>query len=147
MSMRQLQLLIRVYNMGYHRIHFIAKILTMFYYISLTSFGILLFQTTPFLAYWGLFFGAEFAMAYCAIFHKAFAIPSHTKNFKMRLSNFVKSNTIGPSRHYFCAWIRSIPPTGIKVGNFHLFERMSTPNFLSFGIKNITRIVIAYRSQ
>ena len=146
-GMRRLQMLILVYNGGYRHVHFIIKFIALFYFIAGSAFGIIIINSNPTISFLYLFFGGEMALIYSILFQKAFAIPVLTKKVKNKLANAVKGSTDTGSRPYLAAWVRSIPTIGIKVGNFHLFERMSTPNFLSFGIKNITRIVIAYRSK
>ena len=95
-----------------------------------------------------LLIGMNAAFFYSIIYHKAFAIPMTTRKLKGKLMNIAKVKiTDEVERRAICAQIRSIPPVGIKVGMFHTFERMSTPNFLGFGLKNIVRILIAFRNK
>ena len=144
--MGELELLIRIYNTGYRQIHFLTKIITLVWYKALTALGVWTFHAASVLGYAALFLGIEFASFYCVIFQKAFDIPKLTKAVKATLLNVAKLKSTGHTRRLFGARIRSMPAIGIQVGNFHQFERMSTPNFLSFGIKNIIRVLIAFRN-
>ena len=146
-NLRHLHLMILGYTSGYRFMHFVIKCVTLFWVITFIAFGILSAYSNPFIFYSCLFFGTQFALIYCITFHKAFATPMLTKKVKSKLSNFVKTTIHGADRLEYEKLIRSIPPIGIKVGSFHSFERMSTPNFLAFALKNITRILIGYRNK
>ena len=147
-SMRSLQLLIQLLNQGYHNISYAYKVFDAFWFIVMTSFGIIRFSSSPILGCTYLFMGVDAAIFYCVIFHKAFAIPMATRKLKGKLMFLakLKISNVG-ERRAICSQIGSIPPIGIKVGMFHTFERMSTPNFLGFGLKNIVRILIAFNQK
>ena len=40
--------------------------------------------------------------------------------------------------------VKSIPPVGIKVGEFHMLERASTPVFLHYVLTNIVNMLVAF---
>ena len=114
----------------------------------MTSFGILDFHSNAVFAFMNLFTGICSAFFYSIVYHKAFAIPMITRKLKLKMAHLAKTKIADEvDRRAMCAQIRSIPPVGIKVGSFHTFERMSTPNFLGFGLKNIVRILIAFRNK
>ena len=70
------------------------------------------------------------------------------KKLKMEMQSVVKLKVKDDKeKRILCRAIRSVPTIGIKVGDFHTFERMSTANFLGFAVKNITRILIGFRKQ
>lgn len=148
-SMRRLQLLIQVYNQAYCYVHFNAKIFCLGTFIMNTSFGILrMHQKSHAMAAQYLFFGIKCAAVYCTMFHKAFAFPTVIRKFRLKVEYMAKQGILeSEKRKEILRWIRSVPPVGIKVGIFHTFERMSTPNFLGFGIRNIVRVLIAFRNE
>ena len=147
--MRGLQLLIQIYNQSYSYMHFNEKIFSLTTMIVNVSFGILLLRQDSHLATQYLFFGIECAGIYCVMFQKAFAIPRIIRKFKGKVGSVAKTNgAIDPfMKTEILKWVRSVPPVAIKVGSFHTFERMSTPSFLAFGMKNIVRILIAFRNR
>ena len=38
--------------------------------------------------------------------------------------------------------VRSIPSVGLKVGDFHMLERESTPIFMDYVLKNIVNLLV-----
>lgn len=147
--MGRLQLLVQIYNQAYCYLHFNGKLFALTVWILNFSFGLLLLHQDSHLATQYLFFGIECPAIYCITFHKAFAIPRVIRKFKGKVVSVAKRNhAIDPfKKAEILKWVRSIPPVAIKVGSFHTFERMSTPNFLAFGIKNIVRVLIAFRNR
>ena len=148
-NMRGLQLLIQIYNRAYFYLHINEKLFALTCLILNVSFGILLLHQDTHLATQYLFFGIECSVVYCVTFHKAFAIPRAIRKFKGKVASVAKTNNAIDifKKGESLTWVRSVPPVAIKVGSFHTFERMSTPNFLAFGIKNIVRVLIACRNR
>ena len=147
--MRRIQLLISLYNGGFAYIHFAWKVLGLSCAIINISIGIALDHGDNFqLAMSYIFFGMETILFYCVLFHKAFSVPMVVKKLKKEMVSFVKHNvTDEDEKKILCRVIRSIPLVGIRVGEFHNFERMSTPNFMAFVVKNVTRVLIGIRNK
>ena len=147
--MRHLQLLVSLYNQCYAFIHFIWKVLATVCVVLFVSAGVILLHRNFYLAIVYLFFGLDSSGLYCVLFHKAFAIPLIMKKFKVNMVNIAKLNFKDDDeiRADLCRRIRSIPAIAIKVGQFHTFERMSTPNFLGFCAKNVIRLLIILRNR
>ena len=43
--------------------------------------------------------------------------------------------------------VKSVPPVGIRVGQFHTLERASTPNFIGFVVENIVTVLVMMREK
>ena len=78
---------------------------------------------------------------YTLIYGKAFKIP---QLFDQATTSALLSMR-GNRRGMFTRQIKSIPQTGIKVGHFHTIERVSTPIFIDFVLRNIVSMLVAYR--
>ena len=143
-----MQLLIVLYNDGFSYFHFALKILTLSCAIMEISVGITLFHDKFQLASTYMIFGLDTSIFYCIIFHKAFSIPLMMKKLKMEMQSVIKLKVKDDKeKRILCRVIRSVPTIRIKVGDFHTFERMSTPNFLGFAVKNISRMLIGLRDR
>ena len=143
-----MQLLVVFYNDGFAHIHFAWKILALSCTIIQISSGITHFHDNLQLAVSYVVFGLDSTIFYCIVFHKAFSVPVIMNKLKKEMLSLVKLRVRDEKeKRILCRGIRSVPSIGIKVGEFHNFERMSTPNFLGFAVKNITRMLIASRNK
>ena len=83
---------------------------------------------------------------YIFIYDRAFSIQSRLAKTKMEMirvcSQNIKTQVEGMELK---KRIISIPNCGIRVGSFHYFERMSSPNFVLFVIFNLGRMLITFR--
>ena len=79
-------------------------------------------------------------LIYTMVYDKAFKIP----RWFQETTNFALLHLRGKRRDIFSRQIRSIPRTGIKVGNFHTMERVSTLVFIDFVVRNIVNLLVAY---
>ena len=143
-----LQLLILTYNQGFACTHAIWKSITMLFYVLGVSSGILLMHLNTQLAAFYLFTAIDSVVLYCSIFFKAFAIPITIKKFKSRMVKRITSqNKNCHGNKVALATVRSVNPLGIKVGPFHVCERMGVPSLIGFGARNIIRLLIAFRNR
>ena len=77
---------------------------------------------------------------YTVIYEKAFKVPQMFE--EATASALLRMR--GKQVCVFRRQIRSIPRTGIKVGQFHKMERESTLIFVDFVVKNIVGMLVAY---
>ena len=79
---------------------------------------------------------------YGFVYEKAFAIPDGVKNVKRKLRVQVQACRNVRTRKYLCRRIDSVPSLGLKVGEFHVLERESTPIFVDYVVKNIVNLLV-----
>ena len=83
------------------------------------------------------------------VYDKGFSIPRRVTRLrsllveKLKLAHVVTQE----ERGVLTRQVKSIGIVAVRVGHFHHLERTSTPKFLDFCIKNIMRIVLAYRKN
>lgn len=143
-----IRMIIVMYNQAYRYVHFVWKISCLLCFILGTSSGILLIHSSTPIAIVYFMVGSQGVLVYSMLFHNAFSIPMLMTMLKKKVENVVKMNaTTAREKAILLKSIRALPSVAIKVGNFHGFERMSTPNFMGFSVKNITRILIAARNR
>ena len=145
-QLRQLQISIQLFNkMNAYSIWILKQacilgfILCAFTFIRFYHEGLLLraFSLTTAL---------DSVFIYIFIYDKAFSIQSRlvkTKKEMIRVcSQKIKTQAEGIE---LTKRIISIPNCGIRVGSFHYFERMSSPNFVLFVVFNLGRMLITFR--
>ena len=80
---------------------------------------------------------------YSVLYEKAFAIPDEFKTAKKAMLIGIRASRLGLIRRAYakrCVW--SIPNAGIRVGSFHTFERLSTPIFVDFVVRNVAGLLL-----
>ena len=90
--------------------------------------------------------GLDGVFIYIFVYDKAFSIQSRLAQTKKEMigvcSQKIKTQV---ERKELIKRIISIPSCGIRVGSFHYFERMSSPNFVLFVVFNLGRMLISFR--
>ena len=85
------------------------------------------------------------ALIYALLYEKAFKIPEIFK--KMR--TLLQGRAAGHGKRFEWKVLQrqamAIPVVGIKVGEFHIMERMSTPLFIHYVLINVVSMLVAYR--
>lgn len=79
-------------------------------------------------------------ICYIVLNEKAFKVPILFKE----ASTYAQLHMGANRRVIFGKQMLSIPPTGIKVGNFHTLERASILIFIDFVIVNVVNMLVAY---
>ena len=110
--------------------------------------GIAHFHENPVFGVMHYVLAFDLLLLYSIIYDRAFMIP-------FRIGEAVKSMSVGmlpkmsrgqgAGRELLERQLRSIPRAGIRVGSFHTLERISTPVFIDYIIKNIVNMLVAYR--
>ena len=85
----------------------------------------------------------DLTLLYSIVYGKAFQIPSQftqaVQEISVHLPKGRKGRGQAVSKHLW-----SISKLGIKVGEFHTFERTSTPAFIDFVVTNVVNMLVAY---
>ena len=92
--------------------------------------------------YYVMFF--EAAVVYMLLYEKAFKVPVlfQTAKSLLRLQGSTLRNKA--ERKLLGMRAMSIQPVGIKVGKFHTLERISTPVFGDYVLRNVVSMLVAY---
>ena len=93
--------------------------------------------------YYVVFFDA--LQIYGLLYEKGFKVPALFEKAKANLMLRWSSELGKPERKMLKRQLRSIPSMGIKVGEFHLLERTSTPVFLHYVLTNIVNMLVAHK--
>ena len=87
-------------------------------------------------------------MLYSIMYERAFAIPKLVRVTKSLV--LLRART-GSRRHGFKLGmerrLRSVPAMGIQVGHFHTFERVATPVFIDYVLRNVVGLLVVHRHQ
>ena len=86
---------------------------------------------------------SENLVLYSVVYEKAFAVPDGFKAGKKAVLVGIMTSKLGMMcRAYAKRCVRSIPNAGIRVGSFHTFERLSTPIFIDFIVRNVVGLLV-----
>ena len=85
-------------------------------------------------------------MVYAIVNEKAFQIPAMMKITKvlLRLRSEERCRNL-EWKLMMKQQVRSIQVMGVKVGEFHMLERMSTPAFVHYAIIHVASMLVAYK--
>ena len=83
-------------------------------------------------------------LIYTQVYEKAFRLPSQLERVKTLLK--LRGTNYGnrAERKLLSRRVNSIPAMGVRVGDFHVLERTSTPLFLHYVLTNIVNMLVAY---
>ena len=90
------------------------------------------------------------AMAiFSVLYDRGFSIPRKVAQLKSSLSSTLKLVDLmtEDEKATILRKLGSVGLVAIRVGHFHHLQRVSTPNFVDFSVKNTARMVIAYRKN
>ena len=80
---------------------------------------------------------------YGFVYEKAFAIPEGFGKVKWNLKMRMRLWRTGRTAKMVNMQVKSNPDVGIKVGDFHTLERVSTPVFIDYVVRNIVNILVS----
>ena len=92
--------------------------------------------------YYALFFDG--ILIYALLYEKGFKVAALFQKAKATLILNSRRCMNGTEWKVLNRQVRSIPVVGIKVGEFHMLERTSTPIFLHYVLTNIVNMLVAY---
>ena len=86
---------------------------------------------------------------YCLLYGRAFQIPILFRKATALLLLRVRQQQQRRGERlmdmsFMMRRVRAIQPVGIKVGDFHIMERTSTPVFLHYVLTNVVSLLLAY---
>ena len=143
-SLRHIQLYVTIINEVNRYMIFSWKCLCMGACIGAGYAAIAHFSEYPIFGvmYYLVLFNSTFI--FIVSYDKAFGIPELFKEAtQTALLRFRRGRR--EDFNIFKRQMRSIPRGGIKVGDFHVFERESTPIFVHFVLNNIVTMLVAYK--
>ena len=94
------------------------------------------------LMYYALFF--DVLMFYAFLYEKGFKVAASFDQTNAVLMLKSRKGLGGTEWKIVKRQVRSIPSVGIKVGEFHMLERTSTPVFLHYVLSNVVNMLVVY---
>ena len=82
-------------------------------------------------------------LIYVLIYGKAFTVPALMQETRRAILMASDKKCSKAERKMIARRIMSIPSSGIKVGEFHMLERLSTPVFLHYVVSNVVSMLVA----
>ena len=123
---RAMQLLVNMFNVGHRNVIYCIKLLCI-------TLAIVLASSTF----------CDMIFLYAFVYEKAFAIPDGFERAKHRLVAESRGLRWAQSKKILLRQVRSIPSVGLRVGDFHVLERESTPIFVDYVLKNIVNLLVS----
>ena len=144
-ALRSTQLYATLLNVLHADLIFTWKLLCLFLSIVSGFAALAYFSVHPVFGvqYYAVFFDTSFI--YMVIYGKAFEVPqriSKTRNAIRLAANRLKNRA---EWKMIERQVRSIPEVGVKVGEFHVLEKTSTPVFLDFVVNNVVNLLVTFK--
>ena len=79
---------------------------------------------------------------YAFVYERASEIPETLVSIKRNLGARVRMLSSGMEKAVLCREVLSIPSVGLRVGNFHMLERMSTPIFVHYVVTGTVNLLV-----
>ena len=146
-SMKELQIEVNAFNFCHRYIIFGIKLVLLGCVIFSGFAAIQFFHDDHLLGICNVLVATEGTFIFVFCYDKGFSVPrSVTKLQRAQMLRLKHSQAITDSqRAYVMRQLCSIRKMAIQVGHFHYLQRVSTPNFIDFCVKNILRLVMSYR--
>lgn len=153
MELKKLQLEVSLFNQVFASAVFAIKITSIVLVMDVTwsGFGaIQLSRENALLAVSNALFSLDAVFMYNILYDRGFAIPRQFASLKelvllkMKLK-LAQGTHDAENVHRMLKDMKSVRATGVRVGEFHYLQRLSTPNFLDFCAKFLVRLVMAFR--
>ena len=144
-KLRCLQLHVTLLNSGHENIIFTCKLTSIGISIFCGYAAIAHFEDYPIFGIMYYTVSVNASLIYMLIYEKGFKVLDMFHRAKNTLR--LRGSRYG-RRHQWKILDRqllSIPSVGIKVGDFHMLERTSTPIFLHYVVTNIVNMLVAYQ--
>ena len=144
--LRTLQLEVALFNEMNASIVFAVKVYAISIFVF-CGFGALQFaHESPLLAGFNGLFVAEAVLIFSVLYDRGFAIPLRLKGLRRKLLFRLESISnngmegAGSELEWNKRKLESIRTMSIRVGCFHYLQRLSTPSFMDFSVKNMVRL-------
>ena len=144
-QIRVIQLLINLFNVGHRHVIYCIKLMCLTE-ATLSGYAAVAYGSDNllFLALASMVF-ADVVFLYAFVYAKAFAIPGRMDDVKRTLRGRIGLLSNVTDRNVLSRKIKSMPCVGIKVGDFHMLERESTPIFVHYVITNIVNLLVTMK--
>ena len=115
--------------------------------ISNACFAITMISEHPMMAAFGVLASVVTCLIFSVMYERAFFVTELVQRAKLQLNMAITQafDIDGRTKKYMRKRVDSVPAVGIKVSNFHKFERASTPSFLDFVIRNVAGLLLSVR--
>ena len=126
---------------------FLFKIVSIGNTIQCGSAAVQFFHGTPTLTLFNASTAVVSVLVFIFLYDKGFSVPRRVAKLqKLQIYQLRMSASLGErDKKIMTRQWKSVGRIGIMVGNFHYLQRMSTPNYLDFCVKNLVRLVITFR--
>lgn len=133
-----------LFNIVNRNFIFTLKLLAIGIAITSGYAGIAHFKDYPIfgIMYYVLFI--DVTIMYMLMYEKGFQVTDMFQHAKKLLQFQTTKNGRVGGRKILEKQFKSIPPVGIKVGEFHMLERTSTPVFLNYVLTNVVNMLVAF---
>ena len=142
-QIRVVQLVVNLFNVGHRNITYCIKLVCITVSI-VNGYGVVAHggEDVVFLLL-AFSITCDLVFFYAFVYEKAFAIPDGVDRVKReltirRMKNATVERTVRKQ-------LKSIPSFELKVGDFHMLERESTPMFVDYVLKNIVNLLVTLR--
>ena len=140
-QIRGVQLVVNLFNVGHRQITYCIKLIcitlsTVNGYGTIAHGG----EDMVFLLL-AVSVTCNLAFFYIFVYEKAFAIPDGLERVKRAVKVEIRGCNAGLKK---VVWkeLDAVPLVGLKVGDFHMLERESTPIFLDYVLRNIVNLLV-----
>ena len=144
-SIRCLQLFIKFFNILHCDMIFTWKLDSICISIISGYAAIAHFKENPIfgIMYYVILFDAS--LTYSLIYEKGFKVPHTLEKVKNLLQLSTSKTGNRTQRQIIGRQLMSIPPVGIKVGDFHMLETTSATAYLNYVLTHIVNMLVAFR--
>ena len=144
-NLRYLQLYVTLLNIVHENIIFTFKLLAISVSIVCGYAAIAHFEDYSVfgMMYYVIFM--DTTMIYMLIYENGFKVADKFHSAKSTLRLRARGRGRPNEWKVLGRQLMSIPPVGIKVGNFHMLEKTSIPVFLHYVLTNIVNMLVAYQ--
>ena len=144
-SLRRLQVFVTYLNLVHRNIIFTWKLFCIGTCIVTGYAAIAHFADYPIFGIMYYIFFFEVLLIYTLLYEKGFKLAALFEKAKGILVLQSRKVVGGDDWKLLKRQVRSIPEVGIKVGEFHMLERNSTPAFLYYVLANIVNMLVVCR--
>ena len=139
-SLRELQIYVLLMNGVHCDLIFVNKLFSISFCVGMGYAGVAYFHENLALAIMCGLLCIDVGVIHSLVYARGFKVRlTFGKVVKTMLDSLRRRNRGVMERQ-----VRSVLPMGIKVGNFHTLERISTPRFLDFVLNNIVSMLVMY---
>ena len=143
MSLRCIQLYISIVNAANQALIFTWKLLDIGLCIICGYAAVAHFKEQPVFGILYYLMLLDCMLIYMLIYGKAFTVPALIQETRRAILMASDKKSSKSQRKMIARRIMSIPSSGIKVGEFHTLERLSTPVFLHYVVSNVVTMLVA----